>query len=160
MTVRVSLEAFSDAALRLTGEKVAVVLPRGSGSEALAIHPAGGRAVRASSPEPPEKLAAKLRKEGFETVIGERDGEDGAPAHVVAIAYLSGSGKPGVWIDAFDSPPSEAEALKAFYDDLVASGEPISMSFEAFARDGHFSVAVTSAEELAAYRAAKRCEEL
>jgi hypothetical protein len=75
---------------------------------------------------------------------------------VAAVSYASGTNQPGVWVDAFEGPPTTVQVLRSVYEEFRKNGEMPEVSFEEFVRIANPNVAIVTPPELAAYLQAKQ----
>jgi hypothetical protein len=167
MTFRVDLENFASAVERLLGVKVAAISTRDGRSILTAADAQKGLVVGCSSGKPASEIRESLTAKGLELISGEwsesgdfsLDSCDEQPSHIVAIAYKSRESTPGIWVDAFPHEPSNAEALKALFDEFESTGETAEVTFEEFVRLANPNVIVLSPEDVARFARARRREE-
>ena len=76
-------------------------------------------------------------------------------AYVGAVAYATPEGRPGLWIDAFESAPTDLQVLQAMFAEMTTNGE-VEMNFETFIKVANASVAVVGPDELSHYVEQKR----
>jgi hypothetical protein len=161
VVLRVPFEDFPDAVRRLTGGTE--VYLAASGRRTLVTAAKGTESVEALSPEGLEPTRARLREAGLTARNGQwtASGSDLevaelAPIYVGAIAYIAEEGRPGLWVDGFDEPPSPNQVAKALYDEFLGNGEMREVSFEQFMDLAKPSIVVLSPEELRRYAAENR----
>ncbi len=164
MILRVPFEGFADAVRRCTSGEEAYVTNRNGLVWATAGEPGKGIIVAAAADVAPEEARKRLKDAGLMVHDGswrESDSdaslEEGGQTHVAAVAYRSGEPSPGLWMDAFPSPVTQSQVLRAMYEEMVQNGEIDEVGFEEFVRVAEPNVVVLSPEEVAAY-AAKNCE--
>jgi len=56
--------------------------------------------------------------------------------YIAAVAYETRKG-PGLWIDAYATPPSEGSVLRAIFEEFVSEGILDERSFETFIAEAH-----------------------
>jgi len=160
MTLQVPYEQFVDAVQRVLAIKEAYVTCHGSVSLVTASSATVKTVVVAAlSPGKPEQTKKELAAKGMEVYDGAWSaegltdlGETPPPdPHVAAVAYMSDDGKPGIWIDAYDSSPSPAQVLRGMYDEFRGTGEIADVSFEEFVRLANANVILVSPSQLKAY---------
>lgn len=78
-------------------------------------------------------------------------------AYVAAIAYQSSEHKPGIWVDAFPSLPTQVQALRALFDEFRATGEIAEVSFEEFVRLANPNVVIVGPAEIHSFLTQKDC---
>jgi hypothetical protein len=164
MTLHVPFEAFPEAVKRILRHREAYVSEEGDHVVVTASLPAE-RVVVACVAEGFTLEAAKehLRAGGMDVREGvwhladspQRGAGRKAP-HVAAVSYASGEGKPGVWVDAFETPPTKVQVLRAMFEEFRNTGELPEVSFEEFVRIAVPTVTLVTPTELARYVADKR----
>ncbi len=108
------------------------------------------------------EAVTRLSEEGFEVHHGSwseaglggletPDETAVARPFVAAVAFQSDEDRPGVWVDAYPYPPTEAQVLNAMHDEMTTNGEISEVAFETFVRLSKPSVAVLSPEEIDHY---------
>ena len=166
MTLHVSFEQFSETAKRVLGISEAYLSAAHHGTTITSVHPSHERLVTAWVAMPLNEVKKRLEKDGLKVFEGSwtHDGElsDGmselATVHVAAVSYLSGEDQPGVWIDAFQSQPTQVQVLKGMYEEFRSTGEMPEVSFEEFVRLAKPTVVVASPPEIAGYLDAKESD--
>lgn len=158
MVLRVPFERFAETVVSMAGAK-RVFAELSNGKLLLtAANPDKGIVVSAETGQGLEKVKKSLEKDGFEVAEGvwaealgalPNGGSQGN--YVAAVAYKSGEPMPGLWMEAFDAPPGEAQVLRAMFDEFCDTGEITDVSFEEFVRLAHPNVVVLSPEEIAAF---------
>lgn len=102
-----------------------------------------------------------LRKFINKSGLTLRDGEweragDVVEVHTAGVAYGSREGTPGLWMDAFPFPPTQLDVLRAFFDEMVETGEVNNVSFDQFLKRVQPNVVVLSPEEQLMFAARKK----
>lgn len=159
MTLQVPYEQFVDAVARVLAIKEAYVTCHGSVSLVTASSATVKTVVAALSSGKPEQTKKELAAKGMEVYDGAWSaegltdlGETPPPdVHVAAVAYMSDEGKPGIWVDAYDSSPSPAQVLRGMYEEFRSTGEIADVSFEEFVRLANANVILVSPSQLKAY---------
>jgi len=67
--------------------------------------------------------------------------------YIAAVAYETKKG-PGLWIDAYATPPSEGTVLRAIFDEFVSEGILDERSFETFIADARPQVRILDPEDI------------
>lgn len=166
MTLHVTLNQFSETAKRVLGTNDAYLKSTPRGTYVTAAHPNQERMVAAWHPGPASEARATLQKKGMTVHEGAwaLDGETpGEPSereeiHIAAVSYISEDAQPGVWIDAYQTLPTQVQVLKALYEEFRETGEMPDVSFEEFVRLAKPNVVVASPPEIAGYLEAKYTE--
>lgn len=159
MTLQVPFEQFANAAKRVLGAREAFVVGHRQGSLVTASSSTARAVVASISTISPDAAKAQLRVAGFETFDGvwsteglaELAEDPAASAFVAAVAYVSGEGRPGIWVDAFAESPSQVQVLKALYDEFRLTGEVAEVPFEEFVRLTNANVVIISPTQLRSY---------
>lgn len=102
-----------------------------------------------------EDVERTLSAEGLRTMRGvwvteaslEHLARVAGEAHIAAVAYQTPDG-PGVWMDAFPTPPSEGEVLRAIFDEFVTEGLLVARDFDTFLDEAKPQVRVLGPEEI------------
>jgi len=107
---------------------------------------------------------ALLEKDGLEVYDGGWHTEglldievDTATPHVAAVAYLSQDSAPGLWVDAYESLPTQMAVLRALYDEFRETGQIGDVAFEEFVRLAQPTVVITTPDELHSFVSERRC---
>lgn len=102
-----------------------------------------------------DEVTAKLKAEGFETMRGmwvseaslEHLAKLSGETYVAAVAYTTRTG-PGLWMDAYPTPPSEGTVLRAIFEEFVAEGYVGENEFERFLELGNPTVRILGPLEI------------
>ncbi|RYG34072.1 hypothetical protein EON81_16555 [bacterium] len=158
MTLQVPFARFAETVRRHEAAHV-YLAPYGDG--ALATASFAGGVVAALAPGRVEDAREKLAAEGLSVNEGQWEvnltqvGSPSAPLWVAAVVYPSSEGKPGVWIDAYEAAPTEAQVLRAMYDEFVTTGQTEDVGFDPFLRLVNPQVVVVAPDALVGYARAK-----
>jgi hypothetical protein len=164
VTLQVPFDRFAEALRGHFGGDEAFVSAHPEGAVVTAANPGRTGALAAVAPFPPDEARRRLEEAGLRVSEGEwiADGALRSLArpqeglYVAAVAYPTDEGRPGLWVDAFDRPPTETEAIQAMYREFVATGEiPTVVGFEEFLRLVSATVVVVGPDELLAYSGRK-----
>jgi len=163
MTLYVPFDEFPAAARRFSDEKRIYVQAVEGGSLLTLAHPVSDRVLAANTPLSAEKVRAALEPEGFEVLQGCWGPDPSvAPgsvslseAFIGAVAYESSDNRPGVWIDAFPSQPTQVQVIQAMFNEFVRTGEAPEIPFEEFVRLAKPTTAVVTPVEIAHYLESK-----
>jgi len=159
MTLQVPYNQFVQTVGRVLAVKDAYVTCHGKASLVTASSSESKTVVAALAPLKPEQVKKELSAKGFEVYDGAWSAEgltnlgDAIPAdaHIAAVAYASDDGKPGLWIDAYESSPSPAQVLKTMYDEFRGTGETADVSFEEFVRLANANVILVSPSQIRSF---------
>ncbi len=119
------------------------------------VNPNSGIQVLAFAVGTEDEIVARLDSEGLCVSKGvwvtEASIEHLAQAtnetYIAAVAYETKKG-PGLWIDAYATPPSEGTVLRAIFDEFVAEGIIDERSFETFIAEARPQVRVLDPEDI------------
>lgn len=156
MTLQVPFEQFAAAAKRVLNVREAYVTRHANGSLVTSCSANSTTVVAALASTTPEETKAALAKKGLEVYDGAWSAEglvdlgDAclSEAHIAAVAYDSSDGRPGIWIDAYESTPTPAQVLKTMYEEFRGTGETSDVSFEEFVRLANANVVLVSPSQL------------
>lgn len=159
MTLQVPFDQFPEAAQRVLGVKEAYVTRYAGGSLVTAGSANCRSVVAAIAGHAPDAAKAALKEKGLDVYDGAWSAEGLTDlgddclgeAHIAAVAYNSGEGRPGLWIDAYDSSPTPPQVLKAMYDEFRDTGETADVSFEEFVRLANANVVVVTPAQVKAF---------
>lgn len=155
MTLHVPFEQFAETAKRVLGETEAYLEALPKGTRATAAHKSDTRIVCAWTSTTLAEAKAALEKAGMRahsgtwsldaSVAGDGLGRE---MHVATVAYSSGEEAPGIWVDAYEDPPTQLQVLRTLYDEFRETGEVGDVSFDAFVRMAQPNVLILSLAEL------------
>lgn len=157
MVLTLDFSDIVEAVRRHLPEAEAFLAPYRTGTLVTAGSPDRGVLLRSITGLRPEEARSMLEAEGLAVRNGtwSLDGVDGdegevgtAPFHVAAVAYQSGDGKPGLWMDASETPLTLAQVLRAMYDEFVGNGEVADVSLEAFIEAANPNVVILTPEDI------------
>lgn len=162
MVLHVPFPEFRRAIDRWVGSPVAYLEQVGPVVRATAVNPLHRVLVCSDLSGGIEQAEARLREEGFEVHRGSwteaglgglESPDDGTVSRpfIAAVAFQSDEDRPGVWVDAYPYPPTEAQILNAMHDEMTTNGEISEVAFETFVRLSKPTVAVLSPEEIDNY---------
>ncbi len=161
MVLTVPFEGFIAAAKSHGGGKTAFVSTYGSQTVVTAFDTASGTIVRSHAREPLANVRQKLEKGGLtvqEGHWGDRS-EDPAALWVAAVAYKSGEGSPGLWVDTYEDEPSKGHVLQLMYEEFRESGEAHDVPLDEFIEQASPNVVILSPDQQAEFaRKADRCD--
>lgn len=161
MTLEVPFEGFAEAMKRLGGSLTAFLVPENGGTRVTAADPAKAIRLTAHSPLDPGPVADALRERGVATAEGRWTPDDAPMAtsepHVAAVAYRTSGLQPGLWVDAFPTLPTAAQALRALYNEFRETGQVADVPLEEFVRLAEPTVVILTPADLKGYAAAKEC---
>ncbi len=78
-------------------------------------------------------------------------------AYVAAVAYETRQG-PGLWLDAFPTPPSEGTVLRSIFEEFVTEGLLDEKDYERFLTDARPQVRILKPVEIDTFIKAKRAK--
>lgn len=164
MVLQVAFEDFADTVRRLLGESVDAYVAHVEG-ETLATAAKEGHTtvVSARTPASVNEARTQLEESGLKVYNGcwgddVRLGEellDLREIYVAGVAYATESGPPGVWIDVYETLPTQVQVLRTMYEEMSSTGESAEVSFEEFVRMSNANVVITSPSDLHSYLAQK-----
>lgn len=160
MTLRVEFDQFASTVSRMLGAAPAFITRHSRGTVVTAADPSKNVRVQSRSPLGPDKARDALAAAGLEVLDGEwvlPDDQDAEAegVYVVGIAYASGEGRSGLWMDATRDAITPAEAVRAMYDEMRENGEVADVTFEDFVRAANPNVVVLSPYDLKHFLASK-----
>lgn len=163
MTLQVPFEQFVATAKRVVGAKEAYISRHPKGSLVTASSESARMVVASVTVASVDAARGKLREAGMHVYDGgwSTEGlieETVAPPpeiYVAAVAYESGEGRPGIWLDAFPELPTQVQVLRAMYREFLDTGELTDIPFEEFVRLANTNVVVVPPSQLAGFAAAK-----
>lgn len=111
-----------------------------------------------------EECRSRLEAEGLEVRAGcwisDAEAlamERWARPWIVAVAYSSAKGRPGLWVDATAEEPTQADVLRAMYEEFRETGDVADVTMEEFIRAANPNVVILSPEEVRRYAERKPC---
>lgn len=157
MTLVVDYKDFTDAVKRYgLGDNDCVCYKRAGDSLHLTfVNPETGVQVVSFANEKEADIKVKLEAEGFCTSKGtwvteaslEHLAQLTSETYVAAVAYETRKG-PGLWVDAFPTPPSEGAVLRAIFDEFVSEGLLDERAFEQFVHDAKPTVRILDPDDI------------
>jgi hypothetical protein len=157
MTLVVDYPNFVPAVKRYSGgEEDCVYLKRAGDSLLLSfVNPKTGIQVLAFGIGKEEDVVARLESEELCVSKGlwvteaslEHLAQISRETYVAAVAYETRKG-PGLWIDAFSTPPTEGTVLRAIFEEFVDEGILDEKSFETFIAEARPQVRILDPEDL------------
>lgn len=153
MTLRVEFDQFASTVKRVLGGAPVYLTRLGQGVLATAARPESDALVVAHAPLAIDAARGRLAADGLEVFDGQWSmdwsAERGAGgAFVVAVAYISGSGKPGLWMDACAEEPTPAQVLKTMHGEMTENGEVADVPFEDFIQAASPNVVILGPQEI------------
>lgn len=155
MTLRVSLEDFAEAVHRYGGGLEVYVAGPADALTVTALNDETGVAITTIADDL-DVLRKLLEDAGLELRDGALERTEIKEVHVVGVAYNSDEAAPGLWMDAFPYPPSQLEVLRAFYDELIETGELADVPFEQFRRHIRTNMVTLSPDDVNGFASRKR----
>lgn len=155
MTLRVSLEDFAEAVHRYGGGLEVYVAGPADALTVTALNDESGVVITTIADDL-DSLRKLLHDAGLELRDGALEESEVMEVYVVGVAYTSKETTPGLWMDAFPYPPSQLEVLRAFYDELIETGELNEVPFEQFRRHINTNMVTLSPNDLSGFASRKR----
>lgn len=159
MTLRVQYKDFAATATRYKVRDVYVAPGAGCIEATAALVPE--RSILFSRSEQPLEIVREdLKSAGFQVYDGawsldapcDEDPPGGpSEAYIAAVAYHSEGASPGIWVDAYESLPSQVQVLRSLYDEFRETGELGEVPFEEFVRLASPNVVVVAPNEIQGY---------
>lgn len=157
MVLVVDYPSFVPAVKRYTnGEDDCIYLKRAGDSLLLSyVNPHTGIQVLAFGIGKEDDIVARLEGEGLCVAKGlwvteaslEHLSQLSNDTYVAAVAYETRKG-PGLWIDAYATPPSEGSVLRAIFEEFVSEGLIDESSFETFIAEARPIVRILDPEDM------------
>lgn len=165
VTLQVPFDSFPAVLERVLGVRHVFLTAHSSGALVTAAEAGRTALVASVAPVPVAEARKALEEAGLEVFEGAWSGVDGtnlaceaAEAFVASIAYQSTEGRPGVWVDAFPSLPTQVQVLRAMYDEFRETGELSDVSFEEFVRLANPNVVILSPSDLRSFLGQRAAE--
>ena len=157
MVLVVDYPSFVPAVKRYgTGEDDCVYTKRAGENLLLSyVNPKTGVQVLAFGIGKEEDVLARLDAEGLCSSKGmwvteaslEHLAQITSETYVAAVAYETRKG-PGLWVDAYSTPPSEGTVLRAIFDEFVSEGILDERAFETFISEARPQVRILDPDDL------------
>ncbi len=157
MTLVVDYEGFAEALKKFgEGGKDCVFLKKVGDSVHLTyVNPRSGIQIVSFASGNEVKVKAELESAGLCTMPGtwvteaslEHLAQLTTESYVAAVAYDTRKG-PGLWLDAFPTPPTEGAVLRAIFDEFVSEGLIDERAFEQFIHDAKPVVRILDPEDI------------
>lgn len=164
MILQVPFEQFEATVKRVLKHKDVYATARGVATVVTSASDDRQTLVVSLSPSNVPDTRATLEKAGLQVYDGawHLEGlldieEETATPFVAAVAYLSQEAAPGLWVDAYDSLPTQMTVLRALYDEFRETGQVGDVAFEEFVRLAQPTVVITTPEELHSFVGEKGC---
>jgi len=165
VTLQVPFEQFAKTAERLTGAKVAFLSRHPGGTLATAAKPEARTIVASLTTLELRPAREALTKAGLEVLEGvwsfdgqvEMEANPLHSVHIAAVAYQSAEAKPGLWVDAYATLPTEVFVLRAMYEEFTSTGQMDEVAFEEFMRLANPNVVILTPAELSGFLKQKDC---
>lgn len=165
VTLQVPFDAFPQVLERVLGVRHVFLTTHSSGSLVTAAEAGRTALVASVAPMPLAEARKALEGAGLEVFDGAWSGVDGtnlacetAEAFVASVAYQSTEGRPGVWVDAYASLPTQVQVLRTMFDEFRETGELSDVSFEEFVRLANPTVVILSPSDLRSFLGQKAAE--
>lgn len=165
VTLQVPFDAFPAVLERVLGIRHVFLTSHSSG--ALVTAADAGRAALVASVVPSSVAETRkvLEGAGLEVFEGAWSGVDGTnlacestEAFIAAVAYESTEARPGIWVDAYSSLPTQVQVLRTMFDEFRETGELSDVSFEEFVRLANPTVVILSPSDLRSFLGQKNAE--
>lgn len=161
-SLRVEFDRLSEEArARAPGEAIYL---DASGNHVLASVGAPDLVIWAVTELSRHECLSRLEEEGFAVREGcwmsDADAlatERGPMPWVVAVAYASAKGRPGLWVDATAEEPSQADVLRTMYEEFRETGDVADVTIEEFIRAANPNVVILSPDEVRRFAERKGC---
>lgn len=168
MTLHVtSLDQFVDAVRRVLGHRNVYLADCQGETLLTAVAENGHQTVQYMHPKNEKQTKNDLSK--FDVMIhpgrwsDSQEPEQNDPGvtipYVAVVTYKSGEGKPSVWVDAYDAPPSSTQVLQSIYDEFRKTGELADFALDQFLKLAEPRVTIVTPRELESYVATNRAED-
>jgi hypothetical protein len=164
MILQVPFEQFATTVKRVLTVNEVFVTPRGNTT--LATAASSDRKTMVVSVTSLTISEARMRLEPFSLDVfdgawhteGVLDIEtQTSTPFVAAVAYVAQGHAPGLWVDAFETLPTQMTVLKSMFDEFRQTGQLEDVSFEEFVRLAQPTVVISTPDELHSYVGQKNC---
>ena len=161
MVLTVPYKEFPEACKRV-GAKEIYLAPNGKGTLITVADLHKHVVVASKSDQSPLEISQELEAAGF-TILQGRWGDNepafeeshNSTAFVAAVSYHSTEPMPGLWMDAFPTPPTPQIVLRTMFDEFRSNGELGEVSYEEFLKYAKPNVVILSPGDIATYLAQK-----
>lgn len=157
MILRVDKQNFADEVKSRLAVNEVYVQPRGRRTEVTASKPGAGLVIASKFPESVTLATRTLEEAGFVVREGlwadsiEDLEHDERTPFVLAVAYKSENGAPGIWVDADHYERSHGEVLRRMFEEFVENGEVKETTFDEFVNAISANVVVLSPHEIESF---------
>lgn len=159
MTLQVSFDQFAETVKRLLQQEEAYVAAHEAGAVVSSAKPEKSIVVISVTPLTPEVALSSLQDLGLSVYEGswlteeEVITEIASPVQtfIAAVSYRSSGDKPGVWVDAYPSLPTQMTVLKTMYEEFRSTGEVDDVAFEEFVQLANANVVIISPQEIESF---------
>jgi hypothetical protein len=167
MVLQVSFDDFADTVRRVLGDSVEGYVSHFNGvTVATASLGETRTVVAATTSDSVENAKGALEREGMRVFNGrwtddihlEDEGCNLEEMYIAGVSYVTESGPPGIWMDAYPALPTQVQVLKEMYDEMVGTGESADVSFDEFVRMSNANVVIASPTDLRSYLGQKGSE--
>ncbi len=155
MTLQVTPAQFAETVKRMLKTTDVFVAPNEAGSLITAADQQADLVIVAFAPEAPDQVKDRLKGDGFAVFGGSwtcspdlQPLERSTAAFIAAVAYRSAEDRPGLWVDAYPSLPSQMTVLRAMFDEFRETGEMEHITFEEFLQLSSPNVVILSPSEV------------
>jgi hypothetical protein len=162
MVLTVPYEEFA-AACKRVGAKEVYLAPNGKGT-VLTVGDLHKQVVIASKSDAPlTEVSEALESAGLNVFPGRwgdgsvefAESSNGHSPFVAAVAYQSNDSTPGLWMDAFPTPPTPLIVLRTMFEEFKANSEIGEVTYEEFVRYARPNVVILTPGDIATYLAQK-----
>jgi hypothetical protein len=159
MTLQVSFDQFAGTVKRLLNQEEAYVAPHEAGALVTSAKADKGIVIASLTPLNPEVASASLKDLGLAVFEGtwltpeEILASSGSSTQIfmAAVAYRASGDKPGLWVDAYPTLPTQITVLKTMYEEFRATGEVDEVTFEDFVQLANANVVIVSPSEIESF---------
>ena len=155
MTLRVPYEGFVSAVEQQLTTKHVFVHAQAGRVIITAGEAKSSFVIVSSCRKPVDEVLKELHAAGFHAHDGcwsvDDDQEILALPYVAAVSYRATKDRTGVWVEAYSNPPTDAEVVRDFFDEMMAEQGLPEMSLEEFIAQAQVSISIVSPVELEKY---------
>lgn len=157
MTLIVDYPEFADAILRYgeVGDCCVMYRQRSDGLQLTFVDAKTGVHIVSKAQKSETEVRRELEAKGFATLKGswvteaslDLVAQEESEVYVAAVSYETKEG-PGLWMDAYSTPPPEGGVLRAIFEEFVNEGLLGEDDFEAFLTESRPQVRVLGPTEI------------
>ena len=164
MILQVPFEQFASTVKRVIKLDEVFVTSRGNATLATAASTDRQTMIVSIMPQSVAESRLALEGDGLKVFDGswhtegllDTESENVTP-YVAAVAYVSQENAPGLWVDAYESLPTQVTVLRALYDEFRETGQVNEVSFEEFVKMAQPTVVIATPDELHSFVNQKGC---